>query len=133
MTYALFTCFSTAVVNFSFKESSSNTVGTSQRRIHKKDDGTRRTECQFFQGTTARLRVQEEDNEELEKDPTAVDGEVLPREGIERNRVDIGGEETGKLAKDLLNTDATAAVGVWPELDQIRCIILEREPIGVVR
>ena len=132
-------CFSTAAVILSLRESSSNTAGgagVSDDKILRETQcasinrGLKLTESQFFQGAVAGLGIQEVDDAELEKDPAAVDGEVLPLDGVEGNRVDVGGEETGELAKNLLDTDTTAAVGVGPELDQVGCFfMLEKLPM----
>jgi len=78
------------------------------------------TESEFLKSTAASLWVEEVDNAELEEDPAAVDGKVLPPDGCEGNRVDVGGEETGEFAEDLLDADTTAAMGVGPKLDEIR-------------
>lgn len=78
------------------------------------------TEGQLFQSAAACLGVQEVDNAEFDKDPATVDGKILPLDGVERNGVDVGGEKTAKLAKDLLDTNTTTTVIVRPELDQVR-------------
>jgi hypothetical protein len=78
-------------------------------------------EGKLLESAAAGLGVQEVDDGKLKGDPAAVDGEVAPLDGVEGNRVDVGREETGELAKDLLHTDTTAAVGVGPELDKVGC------------
>lgn len=103
---------------------SSNTIGDVVSETLTVEGCEQLTECQFFEGAAAGLGVQEIDDAELEEDPAAVDGKVLPRDGGKGDRVDVGREETGQLAEDLLNTDATAAVSVRPELDQVRCSML---------
>ena len=78
-----------------------------------------RTESQLLQGAARSLGVQEEDDHELESDPTTVDSKVLPLDGIEGDGVDVGGEETGELAEDLLDTNTTGSLGVGPKLDKV--------------
>lgn len=58
------------------------------------------------------LGVHPVDEAKLEADPATVDGEELPVEGVESQGVDVGGEEATELAKDLLESDTTAAFGV---------------------
>jgi hypothetical protein len=65
------------------------------------------------------LGVHPVDEGELEEDPAAVDGEELPVEGVEGERVDVGGEEATELAEDLLDSDTTAALGVGEEFDEV--------------
>ena len=65
------------------------------------------------------LGVHPVDEGELEEDPAAVDGEELPVESIEGERVDVGGEEATELAEDLLDSDTTAALGVGEEFDEV--------------
>lgn len=77
------------------------------------------TESKFLEGSAAGLGVEEVDNHELEYDPATVNGQVLPLDSIEGNGVDIGREETGKLSKDLLDTDTTRSHGVGPEFDEV--------------
>lgn len=74
------------------------------------DMGVYLTESKLLQSAAACLGVQEIDDDELKGNPAAVDGEVLPRDGAEGDGVDVGGEEPGKLAKDLLDTDTAAAM-----------------------
>jgi hypothetical protein len=76
-------------------------------------------ESKFLQGATAGLGVEPVDNAELKANPTTVDGKVLPLDGIESNGVDVGGEETGELSEDLLDTDTTGSHGIWPKFDQV--------------
>src|SRR4051794_39599559 len=77
-------------------------------------------EGQLLQGAAAGLGVEHEDDAQLKEDPAAVDGQVLPGDGGEGNRVDVGGEEAAELAEDLLDTDTAAAVRVGPQLDEVR-------------
>lgn len=65
------------------------------------------------------LGVEEVDEDELEEDPRAVDGEELPVDGLEGDGVDVAGEEATDLAEDLLNSDTTGALSVWEELDEV--------------
>ena len=76
-------------------------------------------ESKFLQGAAAGLGVEPVDNAELEEDPTTVDGKVLPLDGIESDGVDVGGEETGELSEDLLNTDTAGSHGIRPKFDQV--------------
>lgn len=64
------------------------------------------------------LGVHPEDEAKLKADPATVDGEELPVEGVEGQGVDVGGEETTELAKDLLESDTTAALGVGEEFHE---------------
>lgn len=77
------------------------------------------TEGKLLERAVVGLGVKEEDNDELESDPAAVDGQEAPLDGGDGDRVDVVGEETGKLAEDLLNTDTTRARGIGPELDKV--------------
>jgi len=94
--------------------------GTSRQA---KEDG-KHTECQFLKRSAARLRVEQEDDNQLEEDPTTVDGQVLPLDCVESLRVDVGGEEAGQLSEDLLDADAAAAVRVGPNLGEVGCRLL---------
>jgi len=76
-------------------------------------------EGKFLQGAAAGLGVEPVNNAELEEDPTTVNGEVLPLDGIKSNGVDVGREETGELSKDLLDTDTTGSHGIRPKFDQV--------------
>lgn len=78
-------------------------------------------ECQLFQSTTGSLRVHEVDEAQLEEDPAAVDGEVLPVDGLERDRVDVVGEEAADLAENLLDAYAARAHVVGEEFDEVGC------------
>lgn len=81
--------------------------------------GEKRTEGKFFEGASAGLRVEEVDDAELEENPSTVDGQVAPLDGIEGNRVDVGGEESCELAEDLLHTDTAASHRVGPKFDEV--------------
>ena len=70
------------------------------------------TESELFQRTVVRLRVHEVYEKELERDPPAVDGEVLPAYRLHRNGVNIDGEEATKLAEDLFESNTHAALRV---------------------
>jgi hypothetical protein len=83
------------------------------------------TECKFLEGSATGLGVEKVDDAELEEDPATVDGQVSPLDGIESNRVDVGGEETGELSEDLLNTDTTASHRVGPEFNQVGYKLLD--------
>src|SRR5690554_1430743 len=118
--------FSTAAAILSLYDLSSNTVAahvSNTNRLEGWSVGFGRirelTEGELLEGAAAGLGVQEEDDDELEEDPAAVDGEVLPLEGVERDGVNVGGEEARELSENLLHTDATAALGIRPELDKI--------------
>ncbi|KAI6750870.1 hypothetical protein HG530_014320 [Fusarium avenaceum] len=74
--------------------------------------------CKFFKGASAGLGVEEVDNNELEENPSTVDGQVAPLDGIEGDRVDVGREEPCELAEDLLDTDAAASHRVGPKFDE---------------
>lgn len=67
------------------------------------------------------FRVHKVDQDELKGDPTTVDGHVLPVNGIQGDGVHVGGEESSTLAKDLLDTDTTAADSVREKLDKVSC------------
>lgn len=64
------------------------------------------------------LGIHREDEAELKEDPATVDSKELPVEGVEGQGVDIGGEEATELAEDLLDSDTTAALGVWEEFNE---------------
>jgi hypothetical protein len=89
-----------------------------------KEMGLEHTEGELFEGAAARLGVQQVDDGELKEDPAAVDGQEPPLDCVEGDGVDVGGEEAGELAEDLLDTDATAAVGVGPQLDEVGWMLL---------
>jgi len=76
-------------------------------------------ESQLLEGAARSLGVQEVDNEELESDPTTIDSKVLPLDGVEGDGVDVGGEETSKLAEDLLDTDTARSLGIGPKFDKV--------------
>ena len=67
------------------------------------------------------LGVEEEDDEELKGDPTAVDCEETPADGVDRDGVDVVGEKPGELSKDLLDANTTTASGIGPEFDEVGC------------
>ena len=77
------------------------------------------TESQLLEGTAVCLRVEEVDEQELEEDPAAVDGEILPVDSDESFGVDVCGEETGALSEDLHNSDTTGSLRVWPDFYQV--------------
>jgi hypothetical protein len=78
----------------------------------------RLTESEFLERTPVGLGIEEVDEDEFEEDPAAVDGEELPVEGLQGYGVDVVGEETADLPEDLLDSNATAALGVGEELDE---------------
>jgi hypothetical protein len=78
------------------------------------------TESEFFERATVRLGVHEVDEHELERDPSAVDGKVLPADGGDGLGVDVDGEEATNLAPDLLETDTHGTHLVGEQLDQVR-------------
>lgn len=82
------------------------------------------TESKFLEGSATGLGVEEVDDAELEENPTTVNGQVSPLDSIESNGVDVGGEETGKLSENLLDTDTTASHRVRPKFDQVGCKLL---------
>jgi len=65
--------------------------------------------------------VEQPNKQEFKSDPGAVDGQILPVDSSKRQRVDIGGEETTKLAKDLLHTDTPGTLSVGPQFDEVSC------------
>ena len=77
------------------------------------------TESQLLKGASICLRVEEEDEAELEEDPATVDGEEFPADGIERDRVDVGGEEAAELSENLLDSDTHSTLGVREEFDEV--------------
>jgi hypothetical protein len=78
------------------------------------------TESKLLERTAVRLGVEQVHDDELESNPAAVDGEVLPVDGIEGDGVDVGGEEAAELAEDLLDTDTHGTLGIGEELDKVR-------------
>jgi len=81
-------------------------------------------ERQLLKRTAARLGVHEVDEEKLEGNPSAVDGEVFPVDGFESNGVDVVGEETADLAENLLDSDSAGTNGVGKEFDKVGCKVL---------
>lgn len=77
------------------------------------------TESQLLESAVVRLGVEEVDGDELEEDPSAVDGEVLPADGVEGLGVDVGGEETTELAENLLDTDTPGTLSVGEDFDEV--------------
>jgi len=86
--------------------------------VHVRLSGVRLTESELLEGAVVRLGVEEVDGEELKGDPAAVDGEVLPVDGLERNRVDVGREETTALAENLFDTDTHGTLSVGENFDE---------------
>lgn len=82
-----------------------------------------RTEGKLLEGAAAGLGVEKVDDEELKGDPAAVDGEIPPPNGVEGDRVDVGGKEARKLAEDLLDGDTAASLGVGPEFNQVSYLV----------
>ena len=80
----------------------------------------RLTEGKLLQGAPVRLGVEDELENDLEGDPTTVDGEELPADGSKRKGVHVVREEAGQLAKDLLHSDTATAHRVREQLDQVR-------------
>lgn len=87
--------------------------------------GRQHTECKFLEGSATGLGIEKVDDAELEENPTTVNSQVSPLDGIESNGVDVGGEETGELSEDLLDTDTTASHRVGPKLNQVGCKLLD--------
>lgn len=77
------------------------------------------TESEFLERAPLGLGVKPVDEAELEADPATVDGEELPVKGVEGEGVNVGGEEATELAKDLLESDTTAALGVGEEFHEV--------------
>lgn len=82
-------------------------------------------EGKLLEGAVVRLGVEHVDGEELKGDPAAVDGQVLPADGVEGLGVDVCGEETAELAEDLLDTNTHGALGVGEYFDEVGCEWLE--------
>lgn len=59
------------------------------------------------------------DENELESNPTAVDGEEFPVDGRQGYGIYVVAEKASNLAEDLLNTDTSAALSVGEELDEV--------------
>jgi hypothetical protein len=78
-------------------------------------------EGKLLEGAVVRLRVEHVDGEELESDPSAVDGQELPVDGAESEGVDVSGEETTELSEDLLDTDTHGTLGIGEQLDKVGC------------
>ena len=76
------------------------------------------TESQLLEGAVVRLRVEKVDSEELESDPTAINGEELPVNSLEGERVDVGREEATGLAENLLDSDTHGTLSVREDLDE---------------
>lgn len=72
------------------------------------------------------LGVEGEDEQELKEDPAAVDGEVLPVDGLEGDGVHVGREETGQLSEDLLDTDTHGTLGIGEQLDEVGCNMVSK-------
>lgn len=94
-------------------------MSTKTRPAAESRENMKLTESKLFQRTTAGLRIEEEDNAKLEEDPATVNGKVSPGDCAEGDGVDVGGEETSELAKNLLNANTAASLGIRPELDQV--------------
>ena len=87
--------------------------------------GERLTESELLEGTVVRLGVEQVDGDQLKGDPSAVDGQEFPVDGVERLGVDVGGEEAAQLAENLLDTNTHGALSVGEDLDEIGCVALE--------
>lgn len=74
-------------------------------------------ERQFLQRSARRLGVHEVDENELEGDPAAVDGEVFPVDCAESYGVHVIGEESADFTEDLLDSYAAGSLGVGEEFD----------------
>lgn len=66
-------------------------------------------ERQLLERASARLGIHEIDEQELERNPPAVDGKVFPINRFQRHGVYVVGEETADLAEDLLDSYAACA------------------------
>ena len=84
------------------------------------------TEGEFLEGAAVGLGVEGVDEDELESDPSAVDGHVLPVDSLESKGVDVGGEEATALAENLLNSDTHGTLGVGEEFDEVGYIMLAK-------
>lgn len=76
-------------------------------------------EGQFLERAVVSLRVEQVDEAELEEDPRAEDGEVLPADGVHGDGVDVEREEACELAEELFDADTHGALGVREDLDEV--------------
>lgn len=81
--------------------------------------GEKLTESKLLEGAVVRFGVEKVYGDELKRDPTAVDGQELPVDGVERLGVDVGGEETAQLAENLLDADTHGTLGVGEDFDEV--------------
>lgn len=79
------------------------------------------TECQFLQGAIRRLGEEDEDEDNLEREPADVDEEPLPRNAVEPDGVDVRREEAGAAAEELEEGDTARAEVEGVELDEVGC------------
>lgn len=77
------------------------------------------TESKLLECTAVGLGVESEDEQELEEDPAAVDGHVLPSDGLESDGVYVGGEEACQLSENLLDADSHSTLGVGEKFDKV--------------
>jgi len=73
------------------------------------------------------LGVEQEDKDQLEADPAAVDGHVLPVDGVQGNRVHEGREEATDLSEDLLQSDTAGSLSEGEQLNQVGYHVLAIE------
>ena len=77
------------------------------------------TECEFLQRAPVRLRVHEVHEQELKRDPAAVDREVLPADRLHRDRVDVDAKEASQFPKGLLESNTHGTLREGEQLDKV--------------
>lgn len=91
----------------------------------------RLTESKLLQSATLGLRVEEENDDELECDPGAVDGHEFPTDGVKGVRVHVLREEETSLAEDLLDSKTAVTLAVRPELEEVGYVMREKWSVMV--
>lgn len=79
------------------------------------------TERQFFQRAAVRFGEEEENENQFEAQPGAVDNQPSPLNVGETNGVDIGCKERSTTAKQLEPRETTRPLHVGEQLDQVCC------------
>ena len=84
----------------------------------------RLTEGEFLERAVRRLREQEPHEDDLVGQPRDVHDEPLPRDVLEADWVDEGGEEAREAAEELEDGDAARALHVRPYFDHVGWVLV---------
>lgn len=81
------------------------------------------TESQFLKRPVSGFREVEPHKYDFVCEPGAIHDEPFPRDVLETDRIDEGGEETSQATEELENGDTAGSLQVWPHLDHVGYIM----------